>query len=666
MMQGWLQSTLNGSNLSWGYQLGVGNTTADLPALHRQAGTNASVYLIAAGACFLADPLQARLLGRRGMLFTAAVLCLAAGVGAACTEHWTQLLGCRVLLGIAMGLKASVTSVFAAEVSPCHLRGMIVMGWQAGDALGIFLGFTANLVAAKATSNWHSSWRWQTASIAIPALCLMVLIFTIPDSPRLYLRRGNYKKAYEALCLLRPMPLQAARDLFYANAQLQIESDHLLKRVYVPPDETGLPPELDRYQQRVRRLSWWQRLRALGQNDRTRRALSASLILMIAQQFSGFNVLAFYSNNYFSFDFTPDDPSLPAWLSFGIGLCNFAFTIPAFFLIDRGRVSLVLATYPFMIVIMLASSLVFATAGTSVPKVPIIVLAFFFTAVYSLGQGPVPFTYSAEVFPLVYRESGMSVAVAANLFFAGLLTLFAPQAQFAGPASSSDPQNCTSDDCDLSQYNKAQASMLGVFVVLEVVAFCLIFLFVPETARCKPSDRDTLNHMSLEELNTVFEATTFRHTMWRIQEATPARAKWVTWWLTSRDPVKEPPMAIQVHRWRSEKAEKEGSQPGTKGVSTSQDLLDQSGANSSETEEVTGDSSQARHGPTSTDDAIGTTTHGGNLLIRAYSDGYTPVPSTAHGRPRAGNPDDPMVFHLNEGTTMPAGQGPRARTRRFY
>lgn len=161
------------------------------------------------------------------------------------------------------------------------------MGWQAGDALGIFLGFTANLIAAKSTSNWRSSWRWQTASIAIPALCLMTLIFAVPDSPRLYLKRGEYKKAYKALCLLRLMPLQAARDLFYANAQLQIESDDLLKHVYVHPDETGLLPELDRYQQRVKRLSWWQRISALVKNPRTRRALQAALIPMVGQQLCG-------------------------------------------------------------------------------------------------------------------------------------------------------------------------------------------------------------------------------------------------------------------------------------------------------------------------------------------------------------------------------------------
>lgn len=33
----------------------------------------------------------------------------------------------------------------------------------------------------------------------------------------------------------------------------------------------------------------------------------------------------------------------------------------------------------------------------------------------------VAFTYSAEVFPLVFREAGMSIAVAVNLFGAGTI-----------------------------------------------------------------------------------------------------------------------------------------------------------------------------------------------------------------------------------------------------
>ena len=42
---------------------------------------------------------------------------------------------------------------------------------------------------------------------------------------------------------------------------------------------------------------------------------------------------------------------------------------------------------------------------------------FIFAAFYSPGEGPVPFTYSAEVFPLSHREVGMSWAVATNSTF---------------------------------------------------------------------------------------------------------------------------------------------------------------------------------------------------------------------------------------------------------
>jgi hypothetical protein len=40
--------------------------------------------------------------------------------------------------------------------------------------------------------------------------------------------------------------------------------------------------------------------------------------------------------------------------------------------------------------------------------------------------GPVPFTYSAEVFPLSHREVGMSWAVATCLFWAAVLSLCLP------------------------------------------------------------------------------------------------------------------------------------------------------------------------------------------------------------------------------------------------
>ena len=67
-----------------------------------------------------------------------AILILASTIGAACvpgnvpdpgeepepSDQWKLLLACRTFMGIGMGCKATVITVFAAEVSPSHLRGM--------------------------------------------------------------------------------------------------------------------------------------------------------------------------------------------------------------------------------------------------------------------------------------------------------------------------------------------------------------------------------------------------------------------------------------------------------------------------------------------------------------------------------------------------------------
>lgn len=196
--------------------------------------------------------------------------------------------------------------------------------------------------------------------------------------------------------------------------------------------------------------------------------------------------------------------------------------------------------------------------------------------------------------------------------------------------------------------------MLAIFVVLQVIAFCLIYLFVPETARCKPSERDTLNHMSLEELNAVFNEKSLHHTNWRIREATPARLKWGVWRLTpNRDPQKEPPMAMQVHRWTGGRDNGEQTiQPANQGANTSQPLFDQTGVTSARSEEARVNTTQL--------------SYGSGYAISASTTQPNPIQSAAQSRIQTDNNDRPMTLHLNDGTTMPDGQGPRTRTRRFY
>jgi hypothetical protein len=93
-------------------------------------------------------------------------------------------------------------------------------------------------------------------------------------------------------------------------------------------------------------------------------------------------------------------------------------------------------------------------------KAHLAMIAFFvflFAAFYSPGEGPVPFTYSAEVFPLSHREVGMSWAVATCLFWAAVLTITFPRM-----LAVLSPQGA-----------------FGLYAFFNIVALVMIFLWVP-------------------------------------------------------------------------------------------------------------------------------------------------------------------------------------------
>lgn len=59
----------------------------------------------------------------------------------------------------------------------------------------------------------------------IPALFIMAQVFFCPESPRWYMSKGRYDKAYESLSRLRHKPIQAARDLYCKPCHQLRQSD---------------------------------------------------------------------------------------------------------------------------------------------------------------------------------------------------------------------------------------------------------------------------------------------------------------------------------------------------------------------------------------------------------------------------------------------------------
>lgn len=177
----------------------------------------------------------------------------------------------------------------------------------------------------------------------------------------------------------------------------------------------------------------------------------------------------------------------------GFGLVNFVFAWPAIWTIDTfGRRTLLLFTFPQMAWTLLAAGLCYLIPESSKAHIGLVALfVYLFGAWYSPGEGPVPFTYSAEVFPLSHREVGMSWAVATCLFWASVLSITFPRMLAA----------------------LTPTGAFGLYAGFNIIALVMIFLFVPETKQ-----------RTLEELDYIFaipQRTFMRHQVFTV----------LPWWI---------------------------------------------------------------------------------------------------------------------------------------
>ena len=131
-------------------------------------------------------------------------------------------------------------------------------------AFGIMLG---NIMGVAFLHLGHDlNWRFMLGSTVVLPLIVCCQVYLCPESPRWLIKKNRIDKAYEAFIRLRPSEIQAARDLYYAFVNVEIERKASAGRNMVLE---------------------------LFTVPRNRRAAWAAWIVMFMQQFCGVNVIAY-------------------------------------------------------------------------------------------------------------------------------------------------------------------------------------------------------------------------------------------------------------------------------------------------------------------------------------------------------------------------------------
>lgn len=330
--------------------------------------------LVGAVAGALAGGWLAGVLGRRRTLIAAGWIYVAGGLGSALSQSLWQLVGARLVLGLAVGAASFIAPMFISELTPKQIRGGTVTFNQLMLTLGIFAAYIANWALKGVPDNW----RWMVGIAAVPGLALAIGMHFAPPSPRWLVQKGRSKEAAP-----------------------------VLRRIYNKQNVDG---ELHEIEQATRQQAGYRTL--LRPNIRPMVVIGVGLAAF--QQLVGVNTVIYYAPTILSFTGANASSALTQALS--VGITNVIFTAAALLLIDRvGRRPLLLGGTVGLVAALIVLGVFFRVSWLQ-HQLPWIGLAalLLYIASFAIGIGPVFWLVISEIYPLAVRGPAESLASVVN------------------------------------------------------------------------------------------------------------------------------------------------------------------------------------------------------------------------------------------------------------
>ncbi len=176
---------------------------------HMNAAAKGAVAVAAVAGAFFGALFFGQIadrVGRKGMFVVDIILFVVFSAASAAAWSAASLIAFRFLLGIGIGADYPIGVSYIAECVPTRLRGRLIVGAFAFQALGSLLGVLVGLVILKVDPSIES-WRIMLAFGMLPAIAVVLMREGMPDSVRWHLARGNYKEASLAATELLEFPV---------------------------------------------------------------------------------------------------------------------------------------------------------------------------------------------------------------------------------------------------------------------------------------------------------------------------------------------------------------------------------------------------------------------------------------------------------------------------
>jgi sugar porter (SP) family MFS transporter len=332
-----------------------------------------SVVLIGAMLGAIVGGTIADRIGRKATLVWGAAIFIFGSILAPLSPNVITIVIARALLGLAIGFTSVTAPVYVSELSPPRSRGMLIGLYQFALTLGIAL---ADLVGYWLAG--QHAWRPMFGIGAIPAALFLVLILTLPESPRWLFAQNRVSEAYS---VLKTYTSEEGAAL-------------LIKEI-----RTALEAKVEK-----RWSALW--------GPTVRKSLLIAVGFTVLQQVTGINTIIYYGPQIFSYAGITSSKSA-IFSTLLVAIMNVLATVIALVLVDRvGRKPLLYVGISGMTISLFVLAYSFhhpLAAGTSLGMIATICLMVYITC-FAFSMGPIAWILVSEVFPLHVRGRGVAAA----------------------------------------------------------------------------------------------------------------------------------------------------------------------------------------------------------------------------------------------------------------